>query len=119
MVHSKLSHLGELMVDHRASPGLPPDFYRKLGVDIPACGEGKLLEMATMTCSHCRNIVVLRPERTRERAYCRKCDHYICDVCAGIMMLPDYVHTPFEKVVDKVQDNPANLPLLLSQLKGT
>ena len=42
---------------------------------------GGLFEAATTTCSHCQRIVVLNPDRTRERGYCRKCVHYICDEC--------------------------------------
>jgi hypothetical protein len=109
------------MVDHRASPGLPVDFYKPLGSDMPAVGEGKMLEMATITCSHCNSIVVKNPLRVRERAYCSKCDHYICDSCSVISKLPLYDHTPFEKIADVVagSDKQDNVTLLLSHIKGT
>lgn len=41
-------------------------------------------ESATSTCSHCHAVVVLRPNRSRERAWCSTCDHYVCDGC-GMM----------------------------------
>jgi hypothetical protein len=61
-MQTKRSIEGELMIDERA------------------CG-GKLLESATVTCSHCQRVVVLNPDRSRPRGYCSKCDHYICDLC--------------------------------------
>lgn len=96
--------MGYLMVDHRASPGIPEDIARLTGYDPKLCGEGKLFEASTMTCSHCKGTVVKNPDRTRERATCFKCSgHYICDPCAYLATLPDYVHTPFDKVIDDVQ----------------
>lgn len=91
---------GYLMIDHRASPGLPEDIARRTGLDPRYTGEGKLLEGATLTCSHCKTTVFKNPLRTRERAYCSKCDHYICDLCAEEIRLPDYSHFPFDKLVD-------------------
>lgn len=43
---------------------------------------GKNIEAATYTCTHCQSVVVLNPERTRERYKCRGCNHLICDGCA-------------------------------------
>jgi hypothetical protein len=91
------------MVDHRFSPGLTEDEARQSGFDPKYCGEGKLFEADTLTCSHCKNTVVKNPLRTRERANCFKCGfHYICDACAFAATQPDYSHTPFEKYVDNV-----------------
>lgn len=92
---------GYLMVDHRASPGLPEDVARKVGYDPRFCQEGKLFEAASLTCSHCKGVVVKNPLRTRERHNCMKCGgHYICDGCAFEATVSDYVHTPFDKVID-------------------
>lgn len=88
------------MIDHRASPGLPEDIARATGLDPALAGEGKLLEHATLTCSHCKAAVIKNPLRTRERAYCAKCDHYICDFCAAEARHADYVHTPYDKLRD-------------------
>jgi hypothetical protein len=45
--------MGYLMVDHRASPGLPEDVARWAGYDPKLAGEGKVYEVDTMSCSHC------------------------------------------------------------------
>jgi hypothetical protein len=98
--------MGELIVDHRASPGLPEDIARLAGYDPALCREGKLYEAETMTCSHCKCVVVKSPFRIRERTYCAKCSgHYICDFCAFKASLPDYTHAPFEKVIDNHLDS--------------
>lgn len=78
-------HEGELLIDHRNSPGVPglPSFF----------------EAATYTCKHCQRIVVLNPERVRERAFCRGCNHRICDPCAAIKAKTLTCRT-FDQVVD-------------------
>lgn len=91
---------GELVVDHRASHGLPEDIARQCGYDPKACGEGHIFEVATLTCPHCKMAYVKNPFRIRAREYCKKCDHYICDFCFADSTRADYVHTPFEKIVD-------------------
>ena len=96
--------MGYLMVDHRASPGLPEDVARWAGYDPAQCGEGKVFEQDTMTCSHCNCVVVKNNARVRERAKCMECDnregHYICDPCDWIRRQPGYVHTPMKKYID-------------------
>lgn len=100
-MRTRASQEGYLMIDHRASPGIPEDVARSIGLDPKLAGEGKLLEAATMTCSHCKAAVVKNPFRVRERASCPKCGyHYICDFCAEAMTAADYMHAPFNKVVD-------------------
>ena len=98
-----LKQQGYLMIDHRASPGLPADLAAKLGLDPKYCGEGKLYEADTLTCAHCKTSQIKNTLRTRERASCRKCNnHYICDFCAAGMLRPDYSHIPYEKKVELV-----------------
>lgn len=98
-----MKQMGELIIDHRASPGLPEDIARLAGYDPALCREGKIYEAETMTCSHCRGTAVKNIFRTRERHYCGKCSgHYICDGCAFLATLPDYSHTPFEKKVELI-----------------
>lgn len=93
--------MGYLTVDHRASPGLTADEARASGYDPRYCGEGQFFEADTLTCSHCKCVVVKNLLRTRERHSCLKCgDHYICDPCAFRATLPDYSHTPFEKAIE-------------------
>lgn len=65
-------HEGYFLVDHRDSPGLP---------EVPG---GTVFEAAVLTCSHCQTSMIRNPARTRERAYCAGCDHYICDGCAVV-----------------------------------
>ena len=96
-----MKQMGYLTIDHRASPGIPADMARYLGYDPALTGEGKFYEADTLTCSHCKGVVVKNPFRARERASCLKCGgHYICDGCAFMATQPDYVHTPFVKVID-------------------
>lgn len=45
------------------------------GMQVP------VFESATITCTHCNVVVVLNPNRTRERSYCASCDAYLCDGC--------------------------------------
>jgi len=79
---SKLAKDGYLLIDHRASHmPVPEDMLHKVGLPAQA-GKG-LFETKTYTCSHCQYIVIMNPERTRERGYCRGCDSYICDPCAA------------------------------------
>jgi hypothetical protein len=79
---SKRSQEGYLMIDHRYSPGIPDELLIPIG--MPA-GVGRgLQEMTTITCSHCQTILIQNPLRTRERGYCPKCDHYVCDRCNAI-----------------------------------
>jgi Zn-finger nucleic acid-binding protein len=97
-----------LMVDHRASPGVPEDFYRNIGFNMPAVPEGTMLEAAVLVCLHCQQHAIMNPRRTRERGYCPKCDGYICDICSLNARAADYVHRPFKKLVDDVMTSTAH-----------
>jgi hypothetical protein len=104
-MNSQRSREGYLMVDHRASPGLPEDVARQAGYDPAHCGEGKLFEAASLTCSHCKISVIKNPMRLRERAKCDKCGwHYICDWCDAERNNPDYSHLPFEALLEVEQN---------------
>lgn len=76
---SKRSHEGYLLLDHRESPGVPDSMAIQSGLPAGA-GYGKF-EAPTYTCQHCDWVVVLNPKRNREKAWCKYCDHYICDAC--------------------------------------
>ncbi len=73
---SKRSQEGYLLIDNRAGARAPAT------PGTPEIAAGATFESATITCSHCHAIVVLNPDRSRDRHYCRRCDHYICDQCA-------------------------------------
>lgn len=100
---------GYLKIDHRDSPGLAIGDLVAAGLpgSMPI-GAGKVLEAPTLTCAHCQTIVVINPNRQRERAWCRQCDHYVCDSCGGAMVAPGYVHVPFKKVIDDFLNAAAN-----------
>lgn len=95
-------HEGVLLIDHRASPGIPADIARRLGYDPKTVAEGALLETATLSCKHCGGAWMKNRFRIRPREYCRKCDHYLCDGCAREASLPGYVHRCKEQKLDAV-----------------
>lgn len=76
-------HEGYLLIDHSNSPGVPDDLLRASGLPGMIEGQGAPVkfEAPTITCSHCEQVLVVNPNRTRARGYCTGCDHYICDVC--------------------------------------
>ena len=100
---SQRSHEGCLMIDHRASPGLPEEHARRMGFDPHFTREGKVYETPTFGCAHCRTPVMMNPLRTRDRAYCAKCSHYICDLCDGVRREGGYLHRSFDELADLVR----------------
>lgn len=97
-------HEGYLMMDNRAAP-VPDEVLRAAGLPAEA-GRG-LYECGVITCSHCQVQVIVNPLRTRERAYCRKCDHYICDNCGAAYGASGGECKPFRKIIDEVQEQAA------------
>lgn len=95
-------HEGWLLIDHSASPGIPAEIARKIGLNPNEVAEGKKLEAATITCRHCGGAFIKNPKRTRPRPYCRLCDHYICDVCDYERSQGGYVHRNIFSKVDSV-----------------
>lgn len=49
------------------------------GCDIEGNEDGKTHRYATYTCGHCSSVVVMRPDRTRERVRCQTCDKLLCE----------------------------------------
>lgn len=92
------SHEGYFLADHRDSPGVPDAIVVAEGMPVGA-GRG-LFEAPTYTCSHCQAIVILNPKRNRDRAYCRGCDHYICDRC-GAERARTGICKPFKQLIDE------------------
>lgn len=101
MSKSKRSHEGYFLLDHRYTPGISEELVHAQGLP-PGAGQG-LFEAPTYTCSHCQVVVVINPARNRERAYCRKCDHYICDKCGGILAATK-VCKPYKQFMDEIQE---------------
>lgn len=90
MPHSKRSHEGYLLIDHSASPG------------TDQVKEGKKFEAPILTCSHCQRGVIVRPDRTRARPYCPKCDHYICDLCEAVRVKAGGACNSIARLIDQV-----------------
>jgi hypothetical protein len=109
---SKRSHEGYLLVDHRASPGVPAHLLPadKQFIGVP---EGKVLEAGLLTCAHCQTGMMVNPLRTRDRAYCPKCDHYICDTCEAIRIKAGGACNSFKRLMDDAADAVAKgIPIL-------
>lgn len=107
------------MLDHRMTQGLDDATIRQMGLPVGA-GAG-LFETHTITCNHCKTVVVLNPLRNRERAYCRGCDHYICDPCGAARAAAGNVCNSFDSIVEKIQEaalkqTPAQVESLAHQL---
>ena len=81
---------GYLLIDHRAGEGVGE-----------ALAGGKVSEWPTYTCSHCQRIVVINPDRKRDRGYCPKCDHLVCDHCEGARVQSGGACRPFEQIADE------------------
>lgn len=86
----KSSFNGEVMIDHRASPG------------TQLVGEGKVMHAATLGCPHCGSVVVLNRRRVRARAHCFQCNQYICDICDAVRHDPDYIHRTMRQIAELV-----------------
>lgn len=111
---SKRSHEGYLLMDHRAGDPVPDELVRDADLP-PGAGRG-LFEAATYTCSHCQFVVVIEPKRTRERAYCRRCDHFICDGC-GAIYAQNKICKTFKQIVEETleaaEKQAVSVPIIL------
>lgn len=106
-------HEGYLLIDHRNSPGVSDELAATVGIPMRPGGGRGLFEAPTVTCSHCQVIVIVNPLRNRERAYCSKCDHYICDKC-GVVYAQTRQCITFKEIVETVQER-----AVLAQQRGT
>ncbi len=115
MRHSKRSLEGEILIDHRAGPGLTPEQVGSFAA--PAVSKGQAYESAVIVCSHCQYAVVRNPKRTREIEWCSKCDKYICDDCS-IVMNKTLECKSFERRMDTIHNELERgvSPLLLGHL---
>lgn len=68
---------------------------------------GAKVELPVATCSHCQRGVLINPGRTRERAYCPKCDHYLCDECEAVRVTTGVCKT-FNQIIDEIQETAVN-----------
>ena len=100
---SSLTHgAGYLIIDHRESPGLTPADVAGVPGAVPV-GKGEAFEADVLTCAHCERAILLNPARQRPRAYCPKCDAYICDLCEGVRVQQG-VCRPMAQTLDLAYD---------------
>jgi hypothetical protein len=107
------------MVDHRSTQGLDEATVRQMG--LPSGAGAGLFEAPTITCNHCKVVVIVNPLRNRERAYCRGCDHYICDACGIARAAAGNVCNSFDRICEQIQEaalkqSPAQVDQLARQL---
>ncbi len=104
---SKRELEGYLLLDHRNSPGITPEQAAMAGRDTIPVGRGRMAELPAVNCSHCERLVVMNPGRQRDRAYCPKCDRYVCDFCEAERVKTG-ICKPFKQVIDEFIDNAVN-----------
>lgn len=92
MPHTKRSLEGYLLIDHSCGPGLDGN-------------KGHKIEAAVLTCSHCQKGIMVNPLRTRDKAYCPKCDHYICDECEIARVASGGMCRTFNQLIEEIQNN--------------
>lgn len=73
-----------------------------MGFEASQVREGATFTAATFGCPHCGGHVMMNPARKRERAFCDKCDRYICDGCDGVRRHPDYKHRTMKEIIELV-----------------
>lgn len=79
-MRTKRSQEGYLFIDNGEYGGPTAEQIALAGdKHVAGAGHRGVFESATVTCKHCQTVVVLNPQRERERGYCRKCDGYVCD----------------------------------------
>ena len=102
MVFSKRELEGYLEIDHRNSPGISIEEARLAGAGTIPVGAGQRFQSPTIKCSHCPRQIVLRPDRSRARNYCQRCDHYICDDCALLRKVSGVTCRPWKQHIDQL-----------------
>lgn len=93
---NKRNKEGYVLIDHRNSPGISPEFLRINNLTGPAVGSGQVFESAMYTCCSCGADVILNPNRTRDREWCWHCDSFMCDGCAYNKKM-GMTHLPLKK----------------------
>jgi len=60
-------------------------------------------EADTYTCSHCNAVVVLNPNRVRERYKCNGCNHHICDDCKAKRLMGNPCKTMKQAIEESME----------------
>jgi hypothetical protein len=105
-MRSLRSYEGYLLIDNRNNEGVPGGLAHASNPDLPVSFGRGVFEAPTITCSHCGSVVIINPNRQRERSFCAKCNHYLCDGC-GVILAQTKECTPWLKVIEKVQERAA------------
>lgn len=103
-MNSKRNRDGELLIDHRNSPGISAEWAREHNIGGPVVGAGQIYERAIKTCTHCGSDVVMNPGRVRDREWCWACDAYICDGCGLIRKLSGYQHRTTQQIMSELYE---------------
>jgi hypothetical protein len=111
MTKTRKSREGYLLIDNSHAPPMSVEEACATGKPVIGAGVRGVFETAFITCSHCQGTVILNPDRTRERAWCYKCDHYICDACA-VQMAAGRDCTPMRKILNDAYES-ANKGIVL------
>jgi hypothetical protein len=77
-------------------------------VGLPA-GVLTHFEADTYTCSHCERVVIMNPDRKRERYKCNGCSHHICDECAAKKVAGGGCRT-YAQFIDELQERDLRQP---------
>jgi hypothetical protein len=78
------------------------EIHQPLGLENPALPRAAVVRFASYTCNHCNRVVMLNPQRTRDREWCSRCNRYICDGCGAVLAKTGEC-MPMAKLVAKVQ----------------
>lgn len=90
--------LGYLELDHRAANNAPE-------------GLPQYFEADTYTCTHCHRVVIMNPNRTRERYKCKGCSHHICDDCAAKRIAGESCRTMNQKIDEYMEAVQTDKPI--------
>jgi hypothetical protein len=102
---------GYLLIDNRVNEGVPEKLVAYTG--MPLQSAHGMFEAKTITCKHCNAIVVMNPDRTRERTICKGCNSYICDGCGAVLAQTGVCRT-VDQILDEMQEE-----IVLQQQNGS
>lgn len=85
---------------------------------LPAGAGSRLFEAPIYTCSHCEAGVLANPLRTRDRPYCPKCDHIICDRCEAVRVASGGACKPYKQLIEELQEQAARDEQLEGAIKA-
>ena len=101
---SKRELEGYVLIDHTQGEGITPEVAATGPAGTMPVGRGMRFEAPTLNCSHCTRLIVLNPQRTRERGYCPKCDRYVCDDCEAKRVASGGECYTFKQRIDDFMD---------------